>query len=57
MIAGGYVSQEEKNKMEGGGGAFQRTKCTFTSILFFKTPTSSTRKLLIGLYDGKEKWG
>jgi hypothetical protein len=41
MIAGGYVSQEKKNKI----------------VLFFKTPTSSTRKLLIGLYDAKEKWG
>ncbi len=46
--------RRKRTKFRGGGSGFQRTKCTFTSILFFKTPTSSTRKLLIGLYDAKK---
>jgi hypothetical protein len=29
MIAGGYVSQEEKNKMEGGGGRISNNKMNF----------------------------
>jgi hypothetical protein len=69
MIAGGYVSQEKNNKM---GGHFKEQNALLQALCSSKhpplaqeklyrvvrlPPNTDTRKLLIGLYDGKEKWG